>query len=139
MEKPILTDKEQFPTEEIIFSHLADNKQHWQSLFTELHERYSEFEEQWRFYKDGNAWLLKIVKKKKTVLWVTVFDGFFKTTFYFGEKAEPIIMSSDLPENLKEQYRTNKYGKIRGITVTPHSSDNLKEVFSLITLKLSIK
>ena len=139
MEKPILKDPEQHPTEEIIFSNIGDNKKHWQALFKELHEKYPGFEEQWRYYKDGYAWLLKIVKKKKTVMWVAVFDGFFNTTFYFGEKAEPVIMSSDLPENLKEQYRTNRYGKIRGVTVTPHSAKDIKDVFSLVTLRLSIK
>lgn len=40
----------------------------------------------WRYYNDGKAWLGKVTHKKKTILWLSVWDGFFKTGFYFTEK-----------------------------------------------------
>lgn len=137
MEKPVLTDKDLFPTEEIIFSHIGNTKKYWQELFNQLHSKYPEFTEQWRFYKDGNSWLLKITKKSKTILWVSVFKDHFKTAFYFGEKAEQKILSENISDQLKEQFKNGKkFGKIKEIIVTPSSDEDIANVFSLIELKL---
>lgn len=39
---------------------------------------------QWRYYADARAWLCKIVAGKKTVSWLSVWDGYFKVTTYFS-------------------------------------------------------
>ena len=46
----------------------------------------------WRFYNDGKAWLGKTVCKKKTILWFSVWESIFMTSFYFMEKARAGIM-----------------------------------------------
>jgi Protein of unknown function (DUF3788) len=140
MEKPVLTDKDQFPTEEIIFSQIGKTKDFWVSLFNEIKMKYPEFTENWRYYNDGKSWLLKVTKRKKTIFWISVFSNLFKTAFYFGDKAEPIIMASDLSSQLKEQYKSGKkFGKIRAIVITPVSIDDVNDVMSLVKLKLNIK
>jgi hypothetical protein len=40
----------------------------------------------WHYYNDGKSWLCKVCHKKKTVFWLSVWDGFFKTGFYFLER-----------------------------------------------------
>ena len=41
---------------------------------------------EWRYYNDGKAWLCKVVNKKKTVFWLSIWEHYFKTSFYFTEK-----------------------------------------------------
>ncbi|MCK5406103.1 MAG: DUF3788 family protein, partial [Candidatus Krumholzibacteria bacterium] len=94
MEDPVLTNKDQFPTDEVVFSHIGKSKLYWEKLFDYLRTNYPDFAEQWRYYKDGKSWLLKVLKKSKTIFWVSVINGSFRTTFYFGDKAETSILES---------------------------------------------
>jgi hypothetical protein len=53
-----------------------------------------------RHYNDGKAWLCKLAHKKKTVCWVSIWDKFFKTIFYFTAKndrdIEALPIASDV-------------------------------------------
>ena len=43
MDELILTDKNQFPTEEIIFSHIGKSKIFWKSIFKYIHTTYPDY------------------------------------------------------------------------------------------------
>ena len=140
MDKPLLDDKEQFPTEEIIFSHIGKSGIHWETLFGHIRKHHPDFTSTWRYYNDGKSWLLKTARKSKTIFWLSVMKDAFSVTFYFGDKAEPAIMAADISASLKDSFKTGKrYGKIRGITVHVKSGDDVENVKSLIELKLSTK
>lgn len=137
MNEPLLADKEQFPTDEMIFSHIGASRIHWEALFGHVHSKYPEFVGEWRYYKDGKSWLLKTIKKSKTIFWLSVIRGSFKVTFYFGDKAEPVILASMLPASLKTSFQNGKrFGKIRAITVQVENGDDVDNVKSLIEIKL---
>jgi hypothetical protein len=137
---PVLTDAGQFPTEEIIAAYLGGAQPLWQALFNYIHESHPELNEEWRYYNDGKSWLLKVTKKAKTVCWVSVYQGLFRMTFYFAEKAEAAIIACGITKKLKEQFRTGKhYGAIRGLTITFQSAKDVEQAKVLIPLKLSIK
>jgi len=72
MEKPILNDENQYPTDEVIFSAIGKTKPTWIRFFKSLEEEYPDLVPEWRFYKDGYAWLMKAVRKKKTIFWLSV-------------------------------------------------------------------
>jgi hypothetical protein len=140
MEKPILTDKDLFPTEKVIFSHIGKNKTHWQSLFEFIHTNHPDFSEQWRYYNDGKSWLLKVTRKSKTIFWLTVIKNYFRITFYFTDRAEETINKSSISDELKKQFKEGKhYGKIRGLTVTFKNKKDVEYAMALIAIKLSIK
>jgi hypothetical protein len=140
MESPILNDKDQYPTDEIIFTHLGKSKTHWLSLFKYIDENHPGFIKEWRYYNDGKSWLLKTVDKKKTIFWTSIIKNGFRTGFYFGDKAEDVLLKSKLPKVYKDQFVNGKrYGKIRGLTVIPKSKKDLEVVKILITIKVSIK
>jgi hypothetical protein len=140
MEQPILSDKSQFPTEEILFSHIGKTKALWLSLFDHIHTSHPDLSEEWRYYNDGKSWLLKVTKKSKTVFWLSILKDSFRTTFYFGDKAEPAILGSDLSDDLKERFKDGKrYGKIRGITLTFGRKSDVEQAKKLILLKLACK
>jgi len=139
MDKPILTDKEQFPTEEIIFSHIGESRIHWETIFEHIHDNYPEFLAEWRYYSDGKSWLLKTTKMSKTIFWLSVVQNSFKITFYFGDKAEPVILASTISGSLKGSFQNGKrFGKIRAITVQVENGDDVENVKSLIEIKLNI-
>ena len=141
MEDPVLTNKDQFPTDEVVFSHIGKSGQrNWERLFDHVRSSYPDFAEQWRYYKDGQSWLLKVVRKSKTIFWVSVIAGSFRAAFYFGDKAEAAILGSGISADLKDSFKHGKrYGKVRGITVAMKNKTNLNDVIELIEIKLRQK
>lgn len=135
-----MINQNQSPTEEIIFSYIGNTKSHWISIFEYIHKKYPEFVEEWRYYKDGKSWLLKIQRKSKTICWVSVLKGKFKMTFYFTDRAESAIFESSISEQLKQQFRDGKYyNKIRGLTITFTSKEDVEFTKILLEIKSSIK
>jgi len=59
----------------------------------------------WNYYNDGKQWLFKLVQKKKTVFWAGILSDTFRVTFYFGDKAESLIEASELPSNIKNNFK----------------------------------
>jgi hypothetical protein len=140
MEPPILSDKNQFPSEEIIFSHIGKTKALWLSLFEQMHSNHPAFVEEWKFYNDGKRWLLKVTHKKKTIFWLSIIKGSFRTTFYFTDKAEEAIMASPISDELKEQFKTGKrYNRIRGLTISYKNKQDIEAARILIEIKLRMK
>ena len=140
MEQPVLTDKNQFPTEEVIFSHIGKTKALWLLLFEDIHKNHPDFAEQWRYYLDGKSWLLKVTRKDKTIFWLSIIEGTFRTTFYFTDRAEEAISQSSLSAALKKQFEAGKhYNKIRGLTVLFKNRRDVDYARQLIEMKLSLK
>ena len=140
MDQPVLSDKNQFPTEDLIFSHIGKAKALWLLLFGYIRQNHPDFTEQWRYYLDGKSWLLKVSRKAKTIFWLSIAEGSFRTTFYFTDKAERAISQSTLSDELKKQYKDGKrYNKIRGLTIHFKSRRDLKHATELIALKTGLQ
>ena len=138
-EQLVLTNEKEFPSEEIIFSHLGRTSNHWKKLFDYIHETYPDFTEEWRYYMDGKSWLFKVQRKKKTIFWISVLAKKFIMTFYFTDRAEPAIMESDISDELKEQFKTAKYyNKIRPLTITFRNMKDVEYGKTLIKIKLAV-
>ncbi len=61
----------------------------------------------------------------------------FKITFYFSDKAEVLINQSDIPDDLKEEFKNGKrYGKIRGLTIVFRKQKDIEYADSLIGIRL---
>jgi hypothetical protein len=140
MEQQILWDKNQYPSDEVIFSHFGKSKQLWISLFDYIHSSHPDFTEEWRYYNDGKSWLMKVQRKTKTVFWLSLFEKTFRISFYYTDRAEKAILESDISEELKEAFTNGKsYGKIRGVTVAFKKKKDIEYAKTLIGIKLSVK
>ena len=138
MEPPVLTDKTQRPSDDVIFSHLGKRRALWEALFAFIHAEHPDCVAQWRYYVDGKSWLMNVSRKKKTVFWLSIIPGSFRITAYFTDKAADAIKASTLSEELKAQFVGGKrYGKLGGITVTFNKKSDLKDAKVLIALKTS--
>lgn len=95
---------------------------------------------EWRFYNDGKAWLGKVVHKKKTVFWLSVWNGFFKTGFYFTEKYLEAIAALDISEKIKEEFRIAKpAGKLYPLIIDIDNKEQLNDLLTIILFKKSLK
>ncbi len=138
MDAPVLTDKNQFPTEEVIFSHLGKRRALWDALFKFISAEHPDCVTRWRYYNDGKSWLLNLSRKKKTVFWLSLTGSTFRVTAYFTEKARQAIRASALPDELKKPFRsTLPPGKLRGITITFRKKRDVEDAKVLVALKTS--
>ena len=106
---------------------------------------------QWRYYNDGKAWLAKgsykwkSVRgkdKEKTIFWLSIWDGFFKVSFFFAEKAQIGLHGLAVGENTKRMIEEAKLmGKLKFIPLVFDLSSNamFDDLGSLIDYQKSIK
>ncbi len=136
----MLRDPEVTPTEKLLQEVLGRSF----GAYTELTSRYTENEydlqPQWRYYNDGKAWLCKVAYKSKTVFWLSVWDGFFKTSFFFRDRDCPAILELDIDNSYKNQIETSKtFGKLHPIVLEINNSDHLGDLEKLIKYKKRLK
>jgi hypothetical protein len=136
METPCLNNINEYPDDEVLIRHLGNIKKVWDSFIEILNDKYPSFSTEWRFYNDGKSWLFKITKKTKTICWVAVYNNYFRTTFYFSDKAEDLILNSTLSQDYKDTFvNGKKYGKIKAITVVIKEFKDLEMIKILIEIK----
>jgi len=135
-----LTDKEVYPSQEIIFSLIGKNRILWEKIMDYSHNHYDGISGSWRFYNDGKRWLFKLSRKTKTIFWLGIVTGTFRVTFYFGDKAEPVITGSSLPQSIKDDFmQGTKYGKIRAISIRVERDLDAENICKLIDIKTRLK
>jgi hypothetical protein len=139
-ENLMLPDKQIIPTDDYIFSIIGEKKVLWQAIMNYVSENYKDMSGSWNYYNDGKQWLFKMVQKKKTIFWAAVLKDTFRVTFYFGDKAEPLIDASELPKTIKDDFKNGKrYGKIRAASLKMSDLSDVESVKKLIQIKLKIK
>ena len=136
-----LRDPEVFPSEmelkrvlgEPVYSVLA-------SFLETITGREYGIEIEWRYYNDGKAWLAKVVHKNKTILWLSVWDGYFKTSFYFTEKHLEAIAALDISDAKKDEFAAMKpIGKLIPMTLNVSEQEQLDELLTVVRFKKSLK
>jgi hypothetical protein len=135
-----LSDKNVVPTDEFVYSVIGERKEYWQTIIRYATENYREVSGSWNYYNDGKQWVYKFVEKKKTLFWAVLLKDTFRLTFYFGDKAEPMIAASGVPVEIVESFKTSKrYGAIRGITFNVYSKSDLENIIRLMDVKHKLK
>ncbi|MBN1416075.1 MAG: DUF3788 family protein [Bacteroidales bacterium] len=139
-EKFILSDPSIVPNNKYISSIIGDKSRLWENIMNHVHENYEDISEVWKFYNDGKQWFFRVIQKKKTLFWIGVLKDTFRVTFYFGDKAEPLIEGSSLPESIKNNFKSAKhFGKIRGISIKMTKDRDVEYVLKLTALKSTLK
>ena len=139
-EKLVLGDKSVYPSDEILSSIFGDKMIIWQKIISYVKDNYKDITEEWRYYNDGKQWLFKMQQKKKTIFWISVLKDTFRITFYFGDKAEPLIEGSKLPQRIKDGFREAKrFGSIRPITTIITGVSDIETITKLVDIKGKIK
>lgn len=76
MERPLLNDGNQYPTDIMLASALGSSMEVYQAFIDSLSKYQIEME--WHYYNDSKSWLGKAVSKKKTVFLLSVCRAFLK-------------------------------------------------------------
>lgn len=138
MQRPLLNDRNQYPTDTMLASALERSIDVYQTFKDSLYKNQIELE--WHYYNDGKSWLGKAVSKKKTVFWLSVWQGFFKVSFHFSEKARLGVMN--LPISLETKVDLENApikGKLVSMAIDVTDQRHLEDLVTLISYKQSLK
>jgi len=139
-ENLLFSDPQIRPNDDLIYSIIGERKAHWISILEYLRLNYPDSSGEWNYYKDGKRWLFKTIRKKKTIFWSGILDDTFRITFYFGDKAELLIETSQLPKKIKDGFKTaQKYGAIRPVSIKVLEHSDVETVFQLLDIKSKLK
>ncbi len=116
----LFRDPEKKPTDEMIADALGKVNKTYTKFIKELKE-YSISLMDWRYYNDGKAWLSKGeykwittrgTNKVKPIFWLSLWDGFFKVSFFFSEKNREKLLALPVSEETEVLIEsTQPYGK----------------------------
>jgi hypothetical protein len=137
MEHPLLNDPAVSPTAELLEEALGRAYPALRAFTdTILSDEFSLIPE-WRYYRDGKAWLCKITSGKRTAAWLSVWRGYFKVTLYFTEKSGAGIDELAIADSLKEQYRSHRpVGRLKPLVVEVKKKAQLRDIYTVLHYKL---
>jgi len=137
MEIQLLKDPEIYPTKEVLEEVLGKKFPVFTEFIKTAESEELQLKSEWRFYKDGKAWLCKITFKKKTVVWLSVWSGCFKLGFYFTEKSGQGIPGLKIDDSIKEIFLNHKpIGKLKPIVIEVKTKSQLVGINTLVKYKI---
>ena len=133
--KPCLDDPDTYPDAEVLAGHLGSRSSLWDAFTRTVGTGHAGMSMQWKYYRDGHRWLCRVLAKKKTMCWISVWPGYFKVTFYFGARHEADVAKAKIAPELKRAYRDSRGATFRPITVEVTTKASLENVDALLDLK----
>ena len=135
MEKQLLLEQEIFPSKKVLKAVLGDVYSVYEELETLLTQDGITFE--WHYYKDSKSWLCKVANKKKTVFWLSIWDGFFKTSFFFLERHLEGIAALKISEN--SYVMEKEWGKMIPFIFSISKREQLTDLIKMVNFKKGAK
>jgi len=133
-----LNDESVFPDETVLEAILGKSY----NSYCELLKLYDNngMEYKWRYYRDGKAWLCKVQKKKRTIVWMSAWKGYMQATVYFPEKYVGQIYLLDISEEVKEKMRkTKNTGKSKPCIFEIRNKNILEDFNKVMQFKMIAK
>lgn len=95
---------------------------------------------EWRYYKDGKAWLGKATCRKKTIVWISIWANFIKASFYFTEKNSPGVLGLSFNEEIKSTFSsTRPTGKLIPLIVNIKDEESFQDFKTLLNYKKNLR
>lgn len=138
METQALKDPSVFPSQEVLGQALGAAYEAYAAFMEAVAAE--GMEPGWRYYNDGKAWLCRVCYKKKTVLWLSVWEGYFRVSFFFTGKNLAGIAALPVADKIKDDFASAKpVGRLIPLLVDVSQSDQLGDVLTIAAYKKSGK
>ncbi len=115
-EQQLLRDPSIKPTSEVIAKGLGSANNTYSKFIDGLKQRDITLMD-WRYYNDGKAWLSKGeykwatprgTNKVKPIFWLSIWAGFFKTSFFFSANSKSELLTLPISQEAKEVIKNAK-------------------------------
>jgi hypothetical protein len=133
-----LTDPERYPDDEVLKAVLGVSFGAYQELIA-LFGR-NGMTHEWRYYRDGKAWLCKVQKKKRTIVWMSAWKGYMQASMYFPGKYIDDVCGLDIGEATIAKFKATKNtGTSRACIFEIRDADILADFDKVMQFKIIAK
>lgn len=110
----------------------------WNELKRQISSRFEPAIEDWVFSGKSHGWALRLVHKKRAILYMKPCEGYFRASFALGEKAVKAAHESDLPASvLKLIDEAPKYAEGRGVRLEIRTKADVRAVLEVARIKMA--
>jgi hypothetical protein len=125
------------PTDAELAAALAATKPLWDGLIAEMAERFKVPVQEWRSYSLKSGWALRLLRGKRTILWMAPCEGSFRVMFSLGEKAVLAARRSGLSaQTMRIIDESPKYPEGTGVRLSIQRASDIAAVRKLAAIKL---
>lgn len=133
-----LKDESVFPDEQVLKPILGRSYAAYRALLKLYDDHDMVYE--WRYYRDGKAWLCKVQKKKRTIVWMSAWRGYMQATLYFPLRFLDEILALDIREDTRAKIRnTRNVGKSKPCIFEIRTKEALKDFEKIMEFKIKTK
>ena len=133
-----LTDESTFPDEGVLKKVLGRSFNAYLELLKLFTD--NELTYEWRYYKDGKAWLCKVQKKKRTIVWMSAWKGYMQATVYFPLRFLEDISKLKITEDSKNKIlKTKNVGKSKPCIFEIRNKKAIKDLEKIMNFKIMTK
>lgn len=133
-----LTDENTFPDESVLKKVLGRSF----NAYLELLKLYADNDliHEWRYYRDGKAWLCKVQKKKRTIVWMSAWKGYMQAAIYFPVRYLEDIFNLNISDDTKNKIENTKnVGKSKPCIFEIRNKKALKDLAEVMKFKIQAK
>jgi hypothetical protein len=140
MNRPLLNDKSIPVTDEVLRMTLGKSFPVYQKMMETITGPEYGLAPEWKYYNDGKAWLCKVAYRRKTIFWLSAWDGYFQTSFYFLERHCQGIAELDIDAQIKDQLKSAKpFGTLFPVTLKMSGKEQTRDLLKIIEYKKNLK
>jgi hypothetical protein len=133
-----LKDEQTYPSEEVLRDVLGNSYSAYEELLQIFAQH--ELDCQWRYYKDGKAWLCKVQRKTKTIVWMSAWKGYMQASIYFPERMIAQVIALKLSSATVSKIKSTKsVGKSKPCIFEIRNAEILKDFSTVMQFKLLTK
>lgn len=109
----------------------------WDRLVAELASEHDVTTREWKSYGAKSGWSLRLMRGKRTIVWLVPYAGCFQAAFIFGEKALTAIRQAAVPARvLRMLDEAPKYPEGTGLRFEIKTVRDIAVVKKLAAIKL---
>lgn len=125
------------PSDADLESALGRAKPVWDQLVANLASEHKVTIQEWRSYSVKTGWALRLMRGKRTIVWLAPSAGFFQTAFIFGDRAVRAARESRLSARVLQMLDSApRYPEGTALRLQIRSAKDLVLVKKLALLKL---
>jgi hypothetical protein len=134
----LLTAVDVAPTPDVLQRELGELFPLYERLTARLAAPEFDVRPEWRYYRDGGAWLCKMTRRTKTVFWLSAWRSGLRAAFYFTARSGAGIPGLPIDASLKSAYASaSPIGKLLPLLIDVRSEEQLDDVVSVAAYKVS--
>lgn len=133
----VFEDKTVKPDEKALEKTLGSAYHFWNAIIAYVEEIYGSSEVVWRFTGQKWGWNMRIVQKKRNIVYFTPKQGFFVNGFVFCDRAVEAAEQCGLPSSIiRIIHDSPKYAEGKGFRIEVHDEETVQHIKKLIDIKI---